>query len=55
MCCASQLVVDFYTELQDPEVSKAAALRRAQMKQLQHPVYRHPGYWSAFLLISNWE
>jgi CHAT domain-containing protein len=51
---ASNLIVVFYRELQDPQVSRAEALRRAQRHMLEDPRYRHPGYWAAFLLISNW-
>jgi CHAT domain-containing protein len=51
---AATLVVDFYAELRDPEVSRAEALRRAQRKLLETSPYDHPGYWSAFLLIGSW-
>jgi CHAT domain-containing protein len=46
--------VDFYSELKDPSVSRATALRRAQIKMLDNPRYEHPGFWSPFLLINNW-
>jgi CHAT domain-containing protein len=48
------LVVDFYRELKDPSVSRAVALKRAQIKMLENPRYEHPGFWSPFLLINNW-
>jgi CHAT domain-containing protein/Tfp pilus assembly protein PilF len=48
------LVGDFYRQLKDPSVSKARALQRAQLSLLNDPRYRHPGYWSPFLLIGNW-
>lgn len=48
------LVLDFYRELKDPAVSRAAALQRAQMKMIENPRYEHPGFWSPFLLINNW-
>jgi CHAT domain-containing protein len=48
------LVSEFYRGLQDPSVSKAKALQQAQLKLIQDPRYRHPGYWSPFLLIGNW-
>jgi hypothetical protein len=52
---ASALVVsDFYRSLRDPAISKAKALQRAQLAALKDPRYRHPNYWSAFLLIGNW-
>lgn len=52
---ASALVVsDFYRALRDPAISKAKALQQAQLGALKDPRYRHPNYWSAFLLIGNW-
>ena len=52
---ASALVVsDFYRSLRDPAISKAKALQQAQLAALKDPRYRHPNYWSAFLLIGNW-
>ncbi|HZK81703.1 MAG TPA: CHAT domain-containing protein, partial [Humisphaera sp.] len=53
---SSQLVNAFYTQLHDhPDISKAEALRRAQMKIIAGKIYSHPAYWSAFLLIGNWQ
>lgn len=52
---AEELISDFYTQLrQDPALSKAKTLQRAQLKLLQDPRYRHPCYWSPFLVIGNW-
>jgi len=51
---AAILVVDFYKQLEEPTVSRAHALQRAQQELLADARYAHPGYWSAFLLISNW-
>jgi CHAT domain-containing protein len=51
---SAELVADFYRELKRPEVSRAVALQRAQVKLLSDPRYRHPGFWSPFLLINNW-
>ncbi|WP_454063441.1 CHAT domain-containing protein [Candidatus Nitrospira salsa] len=51
---ASDLVGEFYRQLQDPSLSKAQALQRAQIKVLENPKYQHPNYWSPFLLINNW-
>jgi len=48
------LVSEFYRQLENPSVSKAKALQQAQLKLIQDPRYRHPGYWSPFLLIGNW-
>lgn len=51
---SSNLVSDFYKELQRPSVSKAEALRQAQLKMLTDPLYQHPAYWAPFLLLNNW-
>ena len=51
---SSDLVADFYRELQTAAISKAVALQRAQLKLLNDPRYQHPGYWSPFLLLNNW-
>jgi CHAT domain-containing protein len=51
---AAMVVSDFYRALHDPAISKAKALQQAQLGALKDPRYRHPNYWSAFLLIGNW-
>ena len=51
---ASELIEDFYKQLNDESVSRAVALQLAQTKLLQDRRYDHPGYWSPFLLINNW-
>jgi CHAT domain-containing protein len=51
---AAELVATFYRELQNPSVSRATALRRAQMGILSNPRYEHPGFWSPFLMINSW-
>jgi CHAT domain-containing protein len=48
------LVEAFYRALREPGVSRAEALRRAQRALLADRRYRHPAYWSAFLLINSW-
>jgi CHAT domain-containing protein len=50
----AQLVTEFYTQLQDPAISKAVALQRAQLKIFRDPLHDHPCYWAPFLLINNW-
>lgn len=50
----SELAVEFYRQLQNPTISRAMALKRAQLKLLNDRRYEHPGYWSPFLLINNW-
>lgn len=45
---------DFYQQLKNPTLSKAEALRNAQIEMIKNPQYNHPSYWSAFILIGNW-
>jgi CHAT domain-containing protein len=48
------LVTEFYRQLQDKRLSKAQALQQAQLNLMKNVRYRHPGFWSPFLLIGNW-
>lgn len=49
------LVGEFYRELVSAKVTKAEALRRAQVTLLQkYPNYSRPGYWAAYVLVGNW-
>jgi CHAT domain-containing protein len=50
----SEMVSEFYRQLDSSKVSKAEALRAAQLFLLEQPQYRHPSYWAPFLLIGNW-
>jgi CHAT domain-containing protein len=52
---ASEYVLtDFYGEIARGNVSKARALQHAQQAALADPRFRHPFYWSSYVLISNW-
>jgi CHAT domain-containing protein len=51
---SAELISEFYAQLGNPEVSRAQALQRAQLKILHTHRSRHPAYWSPFLLISSW-
>jgi CHAT domain-containing protein len=52
---SATLVSDFYTALRDhPDMSKARALRSAQIKLLADQRYAHPCYWAPYLIIGNW-
>jgi CHAT domain-containing protein/Tfp pilus assembly protein PilF len=52
---SSRLVADFYRILQEhPTLSKAHALRQAQVQLMGDPRYRHPCYWAPYLVIGNW-
>ena len=51
----SALISEVYEELRrSPSGSKARALQAAQVKMLGDRRYRHPCYWSPFLIIGNW-
>ncbi len=49
-----ELITEFYIQLKDASLSNAKALQKAQIKLLGDRHFRHPGYWSPFLLIGNW-
>ncbi len=52
---AGSIVSDFYKAiLDDPEITKAEALRQAQVAILQDIRYAHPRVWGPFLIIGNW-
>jgi CHAT domain-containing protein len=51
----STLITEFYSQLRnEPSVSKARSLQLAQIKLLGDRRYRHPCYWSPYLIIGNW-
>ena len=50
----ARLITQFYQALKNPAMSKAQALREAQLSLLQSEEHQHPFYWSAFILLGNW-
>jgi CHAT domain-containing protein len=48
------LMAEFYQKLTQTEVSKAEALRQAQLALLKNSQYQHPYYWAPFVLVGNW-
>jgi CHAT domain-containing protein len=50
----AQLMTRFYRELADTTITKAEALRRAQVALLQSNQYQHPIYWAPYVLVGNW-
>jgi CHAT domain-containing protein len=51
----SALITEVYSQLHSsPSVTKARALQAAQIKLLSDRRYRHPCYWSPYLIIGNW-
>jgi len=51
----AELMTALYQQLEDQQITKAEALRQAQLTVLQNPKYRqHPYYWSSYILVGNW-
>ena len=48
------LMSKFYQELANNKLTKAEALRRAQVTLLQNPKYKRPRYWAPYVLLGNW-
>lgn len=51
---AALLMTKFYEAFQQPDITKAEALRQAQLALLQNPGYGDPFFWSAYVLVGNW-
>jgi CHAT domain-containing protein len=50
----ARLMAEFYQAFTKQGLSRAAALRQAQLTILSDPKYRHPFYWAPFILVGNW-
>jgi CHAT domain-containing protein len=50
----ADFMTKFYQVLNQPNISKAAALRQAQLSLLHSRQYQHPFYWATFVLVGNW-
>ena len=51
----SSLMAEFYQQLTENKlITKAEALRQAQLKVMKNPSYKHPYYWSSFVIVGNW-
>ncbi len=49
------LMSQFYQELaKTPTITKAEALRTAQLALLQNPQYKRPQFWAPYVLVGNW-
>ncbi|MEL6813711.1 MAG: CHAT domain-containing protein [Cyanobacteria bacterium J06598_3] len=49
------LMGEFYQQLSNtPGMTKAEALRAAQLSLLHQSEYQHPFYWASFVLVGNW-
>ncbi len=51
---AALLIKEFYRQLATNKLSKAEALRQAQLALLKNRWFRHPFYWSPYILLGNW-
>jgi CHAT domain-containing protein len=49
------LMTNFYRELAQDNITKAEALRQAQISTLKNDAFSHPFFWSAFILVGNWQ
>lgn len=52
---AKALMRDFYQGIAHGGMTKAEALRRAQLALLRNAEFRDPFYWAPFVLIGNWQ
>ncbi|MEM7554442.1 MAG: CHAT domain-containing protein [Cyanobacteria bacterium P01_A01_bin.84] len=52
---AVPLMTSFYKNLLKPGTTKAEALRQAQIEVIQKTDFHEPFFWSAFVLVGNWQ
>ncbi|MDX2214675.1 MAG: CHAT domain-containing protein [Oculatellaceae cyanobacterium bins.114] len=45
---------EFYQQLTSGSISRAEAVRQAQIKLLTNNQFRHPRYWAPYVLLGNW-
>lgn len=50
----SMLMAKFYEAFKDEKISKADALRQAQLALLQSQDYKDPNFWAGYVLLGNW-
>ncbi|MTJ06209.1 CHAT domain-containing protein [Anabaena sp. UHCC 0204] len=50
----SQFMIEFYNQLANSQVTKAEAIRNAQLAILKQPQFQNPYYWAPFILVGNW-
>jgi len=49
------LMSALYSKLSDRNLTRAEALRSAQLTLLKNDQFNHPYYWSPFILLGNWQ
>ena len=52
---AARLMRELYKGISTNEMSKAEALRQAQLTLLEDPSFNDPFFWSAYTLVGNWQ
>ena len=52
---AAKLMTALYKVIDEPGISKAEALRQAQLTLIADPTYSDPFFWSAYTLVGNWQ
>ena len=52
---AQQVMTGFYSGLVRDGISKAEALRRAQVALIGNPDLDHPFFWAPFIIVGNWQ
>ena len=50
----TKLMSDFYHQLSREHLTKANAVRQAQLSLLHSRGYEHPFYWAPYVLLGNW-
>ncbi len=50
----TELMIQFYKELQQPGASRAQALRKAQLWLIDQKGRRAPHIWATYVLVGNW-
>ena len=50
----SKLMGELYQQLASQKVTKAEALRQAQLALLEDKWYQHPFYWAPYILVGDW-
>ena len=54
----AQMMGEFYRQLQKSattKANKAEVLRQAQLALIRDEKFNHPHFWSAFILVGNWQ
>ena len=50
----AKFMEQFYKELFTPNITRAEAVRQAQLYLLKTPESKHPYFWAPFILVGNW-